>query len=99
MRAVDIAYEVLKAHGQALDVQELLDLTLERMGLDREPRKAAQIYTEINLDPRFHYRGGNLWELRDWQPRAQAVGRGSAGRERAVEPEAAEEIDEDESWT
>ncbi|MCY0881777.1 MAG: DNA-directed RNA polymerase subunit delta [Firmicutes bacterium] len=65
----DVAYIVLKEHGQAMDVHDLLDETLRRMGEDREPRKLAQIYTDINLDIRFHYQGDSTWGLRDWAPK------------------------------
>ncbi len=69
MRVSDAAYEVLKRHGQPMDIQDLLDETLALLGHDREPRKVTQIYTEINMDPRFQHRDGTMWGLVDWQPR------------------------------
>lgn len=95
MRATDAAYAVLKDQGQPMDVQDLLDETLLRLGIDREPRVAARIYTDINLDSRFQYRGGSSWGLKDWQPRAP--GRpGPSGRERtSYEDDDAEDIEED----
>jgi DNA-directed RNA polymerase subunit delta len=69
MRATDAAYEVLKSQGRPMDVQDLLDETLARMGLDREARLASRIYTDINLDARFQYRGGSAWGLKEWQPK------------------------------
>lgn len=95
MRATDAAYAVLKEQGQPMDVQDLLDETLLRLGIDREPRVAARIYTDINLDSRFQYRGGSSWGLKDWQPRAPGR-QGSSGRDRtSYEDDDAEDIEED----
>lgn len=94
MRATDAAYAVLKDQGQPMDVQDLLDETLLRLGLDREPRLAARIYTDINLDVRFQYRGGSSWGLKEWQPKSP--GRGPSSRDRAVvEDDEVEELEED----
>ncbi len=81
MQITDAAYEVLKEHGQPMEVQDLLDETLRKLGQDREPKQAAKIYTDINLDVRFQYRGNAMWGLKDWVPKA--VAKGSAGREKA----------------
>ncbi len=94
MRATDAAYAVLKAQGQPMDVQDLLDETLLRLGTDREPRIAARIYTDINLDSRFQYRGGSSWGLKEWQPKS--TGRNIASRERGgYEDDDNEELEED----
>ncbi|MCY0900147.1 MAG: DNA-directed RNA polymerase subunit delta [Firmicutes bacterium] len=94
MKATDAAYAVLKAQGQPMDVQDLLDETLMQLGVDREPAIVARIYTDINLDPRFQYRGGASWGLKEWQPRSP--GRGSLGRDRGgFEEDDGEELEED----
>lgn len=80
MRATDTAYAVLKSQGQPMDVQDLLDETLTQLGVDREARVAARIYTDINLDARFQYRGGSSWGLKEWQPKP--TGKATAGRDR-----------------
>ncbi len=78
MQVTDAAYEVLKEHGQPMEVQDLLDETLRKLGLDREPKQAAKIYTDINLDVRFQYRGNAMWGLKEWLPKS--VAKGSASR-------------------
>lgn len=95
MRATDAAYAVLKAQGQPMDVQDLLDETLMQLGVDREPKVASRIYTDINLDSRFQYRGGSSWGLKEWQPKSP--GRATAsGRDRAsYDDDDAEDIEED----
>ncbi|MBX5465887.1 MAG: DNA-directed RNA polymerase subunit delta [Firmicutes bacterium] len=82
MRATDAAYQVLKQHGKPLDVQDLLDETLALLGLDREPKRVAQIYTEINLDVRFVYRGSSQWGLKEWSPKGGVAKTSGGGRER-----------------
>lgn len=99
MRAAEAAYQVLKEHGEPMDVQDLLDETLTRMNLDREPEKASRVYTEINWDVRFQFRGEAKWGLKEWTPRA-GTGKTSPGaaRERAEEREDDDEGEEDEGW-
>ncbi|HBQ93812.1 MAG: DNA-directed RNA polymerase subunit delta [Sulfobacillus benefaciens] len=74
MQVTDAAYEVLKEHGQPMEVQDLLDETLRKLGVDREPKQAAKIYTDINLDVRFQYRGNAMWGLKEWLPKTVAKG-------------------------
>ena len=94
MRATDAAFAVLKSQGESMDVQDLLDETLARLGIDREPRLAARIYTDINMDSRFQYRGGSSWGLKEWQPKGP--GRSStSGRERPGYDEETEDVEED----
>lgn len=94
MRATDAAYAVLKSQGQPMDVQDLLDEALTRLGVDREARVAARLYTDINLDSRFQYRGGSAWGLKEWQPKS--TGRSSASRDRVgFEDDESEDLEED----
>ncbi len=94
MRATDAAYAVLKTQGQPMDVQDLLDETLTRLGLDREPKVAARIYTDINLDSRFQHRGGSSWGLKEWQPRT--TGRTTSSRDRSgYEDDDGDDLEED----
>lgn len=64
-----------------MEVQDLLDETLRKLGLDREPKRAARIYTDINLDVRFQYRGNAMWGLKEWLPKSVAKGSTSRGNE------------------
>ncbi len=74
MQVTDAAYQVLQEHGQPMEVQDLLDETLRKLGIDREPKQAAKIYTDINLDVRFQYRGNAMWGLKEWLPKSVAKG-------------------------
>lgn len=97
MRAIDAAYSVLKQRGEPLDVQDLLDETLAVLGFDRDARRVAKIYTDLNMDVRFQYRGGSLWGLKEWQPKGGGRGGTSGIRERTFtyDDDDAEEIEED----
>lgn len=80
MKTTDAAYNVLKKYGHPIHIQDLLDETLAAVGLDREPKRLAKIYTDLNMDIRFFYRGSAQWGLKEWQPRT--TGRGSSARDR-----------------
>ncbi len=95
MQTTDAAYQVLKKHGDAMDVHDLLDETLALLGLDREASTAARIYTDINLDVRFQYRGKSQWGLKDWLPKTPGKSGGS-GASRDREEDDGEELEEDE---
>jgi DNA-directed RNA polymerase subunit delta len=70
---VDIAYDVLRDHNQPLLVHDLIERVLEQLHQEPEARRMAQIYSDINLDVRFVYRGNGLWGLRDWAPDARSA--------------------------
>lgn len=94
MQVTDAAYDVLKEHGQPMEVQDLLDETLRKLGQDREARQVARIYTDINLDVRFQYRGNSMWGLKDWLPKA--VAKGSTSRAGSYDDEDNGDTEEDE---
>jgi DNA-directed RNA polymerase subunit delta len=100
MRPVDAAYEVLKSAGQPLPVYDLIEQVLEMLQEEPEPRRMAQIYSDINLDVRFVYRGDGQWGLRDWAPRGGPArgGGGSTAKERFRPEEEVEELEEEEGW-
>lgn len=95
LKATDVAYKVLQEHGQPMDVQDLLDETLTQLGLDREPRQVAHIYTDINLDVRFLHRGKSQWGLKEWQPKSSGKGSGSSARDRGTFADDSEDSEED----
>ncbi len=96
MRATEVAYQILKERGHPLEVHDLLDEVLAAMGLDREPRKVAQIYTELNMDIRFVCRGATEWGLKEWSSHGAARG---AVRDRVShDADEAEETDDEENW-
>ena len=96
MRATDVAYQILKERGQPLEVHDLLDEMLGAMGLDREPHKVAQIYTELNMDIRFVCRGNTDWGLKEWSSHGTA--RGTVRDRMSHDAGEADEVEDEESW-
>lgn len=73
--ATDLAYNILRSHGQAMYYKDLIN---EIIGLrlkegENPGRLMAQIHTEINLDSRFHHQGGGQWGLREWSHKGGRV--------------------------
>jgi DNA-directed RNA polymerase subunit delta len=94
MQVTEAAYLVLKEHGEPMEVQDFLDETLRKLGMDREPKQAAKIYTDINLDVRFQYRGNAMWGLKEWLPKA--VSRSSQRSQETAIDEVTGDAEEDE---
>lgn len=94
MQTTDAAYQVLKKHGDAMDVHDLLDEALALLGLDREASTAARIYTDINLDVRFQYRGNSQWGLKEWLPKMPGRPGSSTAKDR--DDDDGDELEEDE---
>jgi DNA-directed RNA polymerase subunit delta len=93
LRPVDIAYDVLRDHGQPLLVHDLIERVLDQLKQEPEARRMAQIYSDINMDVRFVYRGDGLWGLRDWSP----DGKSGGGRDRDHH-DSDDSDEEEESW-
>lgn len=62
------AYHILKSHGQAMPVIELLRATL-----GDNPKEAARLYTEISFDARFLSMGRGLWGLSEWHKKRGSI--------------------------
>ncbi len=89
----DLAYGILKLHGQPMHFRDLMARVLEACGgpAPGEPgaaRLVAAIHTEINLDTRFQHLGAGLWGLAAWTPsrRRARVSPVGAGRPEAQRP-------------
>lgn len=96
MRATDVAFDILKAKGQPIEVHDLLDEILDRLGQDREPRRVSQIYTELNMDIRFQYRGNTEWGLKEWA--SHGSGKVSMRERVTAESDEGEESENEDSW-
>jgi DNA-directed RNA polymerase subunit delta len=72
----DIAYEVLKAHGDPMHYHNLIEEVLLRLGISQEAIRIAAALTQINLDTRFTFHGRGQWGLKVWEaaktPKRQA---------------------------
>ncbi len=64
----DMAYEVLKAQGNPMHYQNLIEEVLQRLGISQEAIRIAAALTQINLDARFTFLGRGEWGLKVWEP-------------------------------
>jgi len=64
----DIAYDVLKAHGNPLHYHNLIEEVLRRLGISPEAIRIAAALTQINMDTRFTFLGRGEWGLKVWEP-------------------------------
>jgi DNA-directed RNA polymerase subunit delta len=64
----DIAYEVLKAQGNPMHYNNLIEEVLQRLGISKEAIRIAEALTKINLDTRFIFLGKGEWGLKVWEP-------------------------------
>ncbi|MBP1759625.1 MAG: DNA-directed polymerase, delta subunit [Firmicutes bacterium] len=62
----DIAFEVLKAQGNPMHYQNLIEEVLRRLGISQEAIRIAAALTQINLDTRFTFLGRGEWGLKVW---------------------------------
>ena len=87
---MDVAYHVLTKEGHTMYYK---DLVLEVIKLKRKPVQSmsaviSEVYTQINMDSRFHYEGEGQWGLTEWNPpevkrthaSSRAAGTKSAGK-------------------
>ncbi len=72
---LDLAYGMLHNEGSPLYYRELFARVLALKGEDIAqlgPEQIAALYTDFNLDHRFHHVGEGEWGLLEWQPRAKS---------------------------
>lgn len=65
---MEMAFELLKAHGRPMHYYELIQEILGRKGLPNDPAQISSVLTQINLDTRFAYVGKGEWGLKVWVP-------------------------------
>ena len=73
MSEVDIAYRILADLGEPLYYKNLITKVIEKKKKTVQSMAVAisEIYTMINMDGRFQYRGDKgegLWGLTEWTP-------------------------------
>jgi DNA-directed RNA polymerase subunit delta len=70
MSLIEMAYEYLKNHAQAVSFNQLINDIASSIELSEEEVKGriAQFYTDMNIDGRFLSLGENRWGLRVWYP-------------------------------
>lgn len=65
---VDLAYEVLVAHGRPMYYYDLIKEVITRLELPLNPAHISSVLTQINLDTRFTFLGKSEWGLKAWVP-------------------------------
>ena len=101
----DMAYEVLKAHGNPMHYHNLIEEVLRRLDISQEAIRIAAALTQINLDTRFSFLGRGEWGLKAWEsakiPKRLApislMNKASSDEEDKSDSEEIDEIDEDSS--
>ena len=81
MSEVDIAYRVLADFGEPLYYKTLITKVIEKKRKTVQSMTVAisEIYTMINMDGRFQFRGNGLWGLTEWNPpEVKKAGRSSS---------------------
>ena len=70
MSEVDIAYRILADLGAPLYYKKLITNVIEKKKRTIQSMAVAisEIYTMINMDGRFQYRGDGQWGLTEWNP-------------------------------
>lgn len=71
---VEIAFEVMKEKREPFDYYDLVEEVAAIKGMSKEEVEAriANLYTDMNIDGRFHSLGDNRWGLKSWYALEQA---------------------------
>ncbi|WP_066155000.1 DNA-directed RNA polymerase subunit delta [Halalkalibacter krulwichiae] len=74
MSMVEIAFEIMKESKQPFDYYELAKqvAAMKEMSQQELDERIANLYTDMNIDGRFHSLGDNRWGLKSWYPLEQA---------------------------
>lgn len=67
---LEIAAYILGEGKVPMYFKDLLEEVLEKSGKPVQAKAAAmsEIYTQMNMDSKFHYLGGGNWGLTEWNP-------------------------------
>ncbi|MFC0561118.1 DNA-directed RNA polymerase subunit delta [Halalkalibacter alkalisediminis] len=74
MSMVEIAYEIMKESKQPFDYYDLVKqvAAMKQMSEEQLNERIAYLYTDMNIDGRFHSLGDNRWGLKSWYPLEQS---------------------------
>ncbi len=66
----DIAYYILSKKGEPIYYKDLVTEVIKKKAkpVQSLSRAIAEVYTQINMDSRFHHMGGSMWGLTEWTP-------------------------------
>lgn len=77
----DIAYYILSKKGAPIYYKDLVTEVIKKKAKPVQSLSNAisEVYTQINMDSRFHHMGGSMWGLTEWNPPETKRSSASAG--------------------
>ena len=77
----DVAYYILSKKGEPLYYKDLITEVIKKKAkpVQSLSHAIAEVYTQINMDSRFHHMGGSMWGLTEWNPPETKRSSSSAG--------------------
>ena len=77
----DIAYYILSKKGEPIYYKDLVTEVIKKKAKPVQSLSHAisEVYTQINMDSRFHHMGGSMWGLTEWNPPETKRSSSSAG--------------------
>ena len=77
----DVAYYILSKKGEPIYYKDLVTEVIKKKAkpVQSLSRAIAEVYTQINMDSRFHHMGGSMWGLTEWNPPETKRSSSSAG--------------------
>lgn len=66
----DVAYYILSKKGEPIYYKDLVTEVIKKKAKPVQSLSHAisEVYTQINMDSRFHHMGGSMWGLTEWNP-------------------------------
>ena len=66
----DVAYYILSKKGEPIYYKDLVTEGIKKKAkpVQSLSRAIAEVYTQINMDSRFHHVGKSMWGLTEWNP-------------------------------
>ena len=66
----DVAYYILSKKGEPIYYKDLVTEVIKKKAkpVQSLSRAIAEVYTQINMDSRFHHVGKSMWGLTEWNP-------------------------------
>lgn len=66
----DIAYFILNKAGEDIYYKDLILEVIEKKhkAVQSLSRAISEVYTLVNMDSRFQYKGKGMWALMEWTP-------------------------------
>ena len=77
----DVAYYILSKKGEPIYYKDLVTEVIKKKAKPVQSLSHAisEVYTQINMDSRFHHMGGSMWGLTEWTPPETKKSSASAG--------------------